>query len=291
MGFLRRIGRTKPRTGDFYRDADRVKRVPEAEIAVVESALRGGGPLAHTLVRQLHEAPAVYRLRGEDGAYELRVSTLLEVNGVPRDGWRSRPIPIRTASGRDLTTLVVVHEAGIIGIEGSTRDGRPWPDEWTVTQDVLATIEEGAPWLPLPSDTEVDDQRTRAAGSLEAWLGSVPPPVPLPARLSARPPARESDLGAFAEREGFVLPEAYEALLRSADGVDIGDLSVLGTADAYRLDVQGAARLVICPPDEDGAVVLELDGQVVQVDIDDPGGAGMVLAEDLRAYVASRLDV
>ena len=267
-----------------------MKRVPEAEIAVVDSALRRGGPLADTFVRQLRDALDVYRLRGEDGAYELRVSTLLEVSGVPRDGWRSRPIPIRTSTGRELAAVIVVHEAGIIGIEGTTQDGRPWPADWTAAPEALRAIEEEASWLPLPTDIEIDEQRAQAGRAIGAWLGSVSSPDHLPGRLSARPPASRSELSALAEREGFVLPEAYEALLRSADGVDIGDLSVLGTADAYRLDTAGVARLVICPPDEDGAVVLELDGRVIQVDIDDPDGDGVVLAEDLRAYVTSRLD-
>lgn len=289
MGILRWLGLTRPRTGDFYSVADRAKRVPEAEIAVVASALAGGGQLADVLVRQLREAPDVYRLRAEGGVYELRVSTVLEVDGVPRDGWRSRSIPVETTAGRRLQVKLVVHEAGIIGIEGTTEDRERWPADWRVASDVLQAIEERAPWLALPDEEAMREGRVRAAEVVRGWLARKAVVTLDGHRVVVRPPATEADLDGLAERSTFALPEAYAALLRSTDGVDIDGLSVLGTADAYRLDIPGAPRLVICPPDEDGALVLDLDGRVVHVDIDDPVGIGRTLAEDLRSFVASRL--
>jgi hypothetical protein len=289
LGILRHLRLGGAKTGDFYRVADRVKRVPEAEIAVTASALAGGGPLADILVRQLREAPDVYRLRAEGGGYELRVSTVLEVDGVPRDGWRTGPIPVETGAGRRLHVEVVVHEAGIIGIEGRTEDRERWPVDWRVSPDELQAIEAGAPWLALPDEDAMRDGRVLAAEVVHDWLGRTAAVTLDGHRVVVRPPATEGDLDALAERATFALPEAYAALLRSTDGVDIDDLSLLGTADAYRLDIPGAPRLVICPPDEDGAVVLGLDGRIVHIDIDDPGGTGRLLAEDLRSFVASRL--
>ena len=208
---------------------------------------------------------------------------------MPRDGWRSRSIPVETTAGRRLHVELVVHEAGIIGIEGTTEDHERWPADWRVATDVLRAIEERAPWLALPDEEAMREGRVRAAQVVRGWLAPKAVVTLDGHRIVVRPPATEADLDSLVERSTFALPEAYATLLRSTDGVDIDGLSVLGTADAYRLDIPGAPRLVICPPDEDGALVLDLDGRVVHVDIDDPAGIGRALAEDLRSFVASRL--
>ena len=85
------------------------------------------------------------------------------------------------------------------------------------------------------------------------------------------------------------MPEAYESLLRRADGIEVGRVVVLGTGDAYRLDMPGPARLVISPPTEDGVLIIAESGEVVWVELGDETAAGRVIASDLRQWLTTGL--
>jgi len=289
---LRRLGFGRRRTSDFYASADEQRHVPAGEIDLVAAALVGTGPVGELLLRQLREAPHVWRLRSDDGAYELRVSTTMPpIVAVPRDGWHSDPIRVASKDGRSLELRIDVFEAGIVGLRGSTDDGRSWPRELEVAGESLAEIEARAPWLRLPSEAEIRAERERVADVVGRWLGDGSRLQTLPEadRLWAGAPATEAEIDALADREDFAVPAGLALLLRNADGIEIGDFVVLGTADAYRLDIPGPPRLVIRQPDEEGVVVIDLEGRVVEIDIDDRVGTGQVIAPDLRTYVASRL--
>lgn len=278
-----------PARSDFYGLATPVRRLPEAELAVADAALTDGGPLAERLMRQLREAPSVYRLIGNDGSYELRISTTIGVRGVPRAGWRSRTIPVRTnPNDRELELSLSVN-AGIVGMEGWALDGRPWPIDWSVSPTELERIRTHAPWIALPTMAETRAQRAHAVGVLEAWLGE---PGALRGKrgvVAVEPPATDEAIANFEHAHGFVLPGAYRDLLRAANGFELGRVVVLGTDDAYRLDVPGPERLVIAPPDEDGALVLAPNGEVRFVGIDDRMSDGPLHGADLRAWVRRRL--
>jgi hypothetical protein len=90
-------------------------------------------------------------------------------------------------------------------------------------------------------------------------------------------------------RAGLQVPEAYRTLLEAANGIQIGRLVVLGTADGYRLDMPGPSRLVIAPPNEDGALTLAATGEVVWVAYGDETTDGEIRARDLRVWVRQRL--
>jgi hypothetical protein len=107
--------------------------------------------------------------------------------------------------------------------------------------------------------------------------------------LRADPPASEEDVSALATREAFALPPDYRALLLVADGLEVGRLVVLGTRDAYRLDIAGPPRLVIVPPDEDGALTLDEAGAVIHVAIDADTSAGILVAPDIRHWLTTSL--
>jgi len=109
------------------------------------------------------------------------------------------------------------------------------------------------------------------------------------AALRADPAASDDELAAFEARESFALPDAYRDLLQVANGIGIGSLDILGTNDAYRLDMPRPARLVITPPNEDGAHVLTEAGAVEWIDIDDVAATGTVRAPDLGTWVRRRL--
>lgn len=281
--------------GDFYGRAERVRSVPQAERLVADAALTGGGPIAEQAIRQLREAPEAYRRRSHDGSYELRLVTYdqLMIRGVPLDGWRSGWVPVETREGRRLELMVEVAHAGIVGLVGRTSDGGRWPRTWRVTTPSLARIQAGSPWLRLPTAEEVLAEHRRAAQVIERWLadGGLGDAglVDRWRGLTAEPGASDAAIGAFEAREGFVAPTAYRALLRVANGIDLGHITVLGTGDAYRLDMPGPSRLVISPPDGGGAVVLLESGAVEWIDLDDPAGVGQTLAVDLRTWVVDRL--
>jgi hypothetical protein len=284
------FGRSKRQ--DFYGRAEEGRRALPAELAVLEAALSGGGPSAAQLVRQLQETPHVWRLRSDDGSFEMRISTLdpLWIRQVPRAGWYSDWIPVAdSASGRRLELKVSVLEPGIVGLLGRTADNRRWPREWSVSAAVLDQVRADGPWLRLPTSSELKAAHDRAAQVIAAWLDV--PDILRGQRgfLRADPPASDEAIADFEADRAFTSPEAYRSLLRVADGIEIDTISILGTCDAYRLDLPGPPRLVISPPTEDGALVLDEDGEVIWMDIDDPDATGSVRAPDLRTWLVDRL--
>jgi hypothetical protein len=277
---------------DFYGAAERIRSVPAGELAVAEAALTGGGPIADRFARQLSEARGAYRLIGEDGSFELRIVANgdLLVRGVARAGWTSDPIHVRaTPSGRELELRLVSSVAGIVELHGTTRDGERWPTNWTATPEDLVSIRARAPLFRLPTPTDLREAHAQAIGVIESWLAE--PGILRGKRgvASADPPAAPEQVTAFEEAQGFALPQAYRDLLLVANGIEIGSTIVLGTDDAYRLDIPGPDRLVIAPPDEEGAFVLAPGGEIRFVDHADGTSEGRIRAPDLRAWVSRRV--
>jgi hypothetical protein len=286
------FGPPRPRGTDFHDLAERVARVPEPEMAVAEAALANGGAIAARLLRQLQEASYVWRLMAEDGGYELRISTTddLTVRDVPRSGWTSEWIPVATAGdAQPLELRMFVFDAGIVALLGRTLDGRPWPRDWSARGEDLETIRAMAPWLRSPTPADLRAARVSAAVRIAAWLGHEEALRGRRGVVRADPPATDEDIAAFAAKEGFALPEAYASLVRRADGIEVGRLLVLGTRDAYRLDMPGPPRLVIAPPNEDGALTIAESGEVVWVELGDETTDGKVVAPDLRQWLTKQL--
>jgi hypothetical protein len=286
------IGRQRSSGTDFYDRATHVRRVPQGEMAIVEAALANGGPVADRLLRQLREAPDVWRLIADGGGYELRISTTdkLGVRGVPRSGWTSTWIPVVAAGdARRFELQVFVFEAGVVALLGRTLDGAMWPRDWRARPEDLERIRAKAPWLHLPTPADLRASRAAAAATIETWLGDGATLRGRRGAMHAGPPATDEAVAAFAAKEGFALPEAYASLVRVADGIEVGRLLVLGTRDAYRLDVPGPARLVIAPPDEDGVLTIAESGQVVWVDADDQATEGRIVGSDLRSWLVKQL--
>src|SRR5205085_3562355 len=122
-------------------------------LAIAEAALAGGGPIAERLLRQLREAPGVYRLREEDGKYELRISTNLEpVRDVPRTVWMSGWIPVTALpSGRRVEMQVGAMWPGVASLFGRTEDGARWPKDWQVDADDIGAVRAKLPWVVFPT--------------------------------------------------------------------------------------------------------------------------------------------
>ena len=108
-------------------------------------------------------------------------------------------------------------------------------------------------------------------------------------RLEVEPAATSAQIRELETRESFPVPEAYRAMLEAANGIQIGRLIVMGSEDAYRLDIPGPDRLVIAPPNEDGVLTLAAMGEVVWVAYGDETSDGQIEAADLRTWVRERL--
>jgi hypothetical protein len=275
----------------FYESAETLRRIPDGERAVAEAALDGDGLIAADLLAQLRRPPDVWRRIDPDGRMELRISTTAGIAGVPRSGWRSRPIPVRAMPGdRVLELTLVVPQAGILELEGRALDSRAWPRSWSVAPASLEAIRAGRPWLVLPTPAETVAARAGAISIVEGWLGAPGALTGARGVVAVEGPATPETIAALEAAQGFPLPEAYRALLLVANGVEIGDLAVLGTDDAYRLDMPGPDRLVIAPPDEDGALVLGADGSVRFVAVEATTGEGVIRGPDLRTWLRGALD-
>jgi hypothetical protein len=279
-----------PKGTEFYDLAERSKVVPAAELDVAEAAMTGAGPIGERLVRQLREASEVFRLRASSGGYELRIATKLPlVRDVPRSGWRSDWIPV-TESGRRIEMKVGVVYPGFAEIVGRTTDGGEWPKLWAIRNDELEAIRARAPWIRFPTPTELRHARAEASSRLSHWLRAPDLLVGRAGQLQADPPATIAEIEALATREAFPLPADYRSLLENVNGFELGRLVLLGTGDAYRLDMPGPDRLVISPPNEDGALTLAPTGEVVWVAYGDETTEGRIKAPDLLTWVRHRLE-
>lgn len=281
-----------PQRADYYGRAEPAKRVPVSELAVAEAALAGSGPIGERLLRQLREAPTVWRLRSDDGTYELRVSTkLAAIRDVPKGGWRTGWIPLDAApTGRRIEMQVVAAYPGIGEILGRTADGARWPKDWSVRDEDIEMVRAQAPWVTFPTTEELRLARAEGAARLSEWLAAPELLLGRSGQFQAEPPASTAEVDAFEAREAFALPDAYRTLLTAVNGFEVGRLVVLGTGDAYRLDMPGPDRLVISPPNEDGALTLAVTGEVVWVAYGDETTDGRVRAADLRAWVRQQLE-
>jgi hypothetical protein len=276
---------------EFYDLAERTRGVPAPELAVVEAALRGSGPLGARILRQLREAPSAYRLRSDDGTYELRVATYdhLALRDAPSEGWVSDWIPITTADTARSIELRVCVDFGLAMLRGRTTDGTTWPRVWEASSADIKRIASRAPRLALPTPQELRAARAGAAATVARWLGDTELLRGRRGIVTAGPAATNDDVRAFESRERFTLPEAYRSLVLVANGIRVGRLDVLGMSDAYRLDMPGPASLVIAAPDEDGALVIDEAGAVVWVEMGAATTEGRVVAPDLRAYATAKL--
>ena len=105
-------------------------------------------------------------------------------------------------------------------------------------------------------------------------------------------PATSIAIGELELRTASRLPEAFRDFLAVSDGIDVGPIHVLGTGDAYALDMPGRDGLVIAwEPDalDDKVMVVrrtEGDATVYSIAVHDTAARLMPRAPDMRAFVS-----
>lgn len=116
-----------------------------------------------------------------------------------------------------------LRQAGFLGsLEGRAVNGR-WPEDWHVDPSALREAAKGALRLPDPLGN-------KCLPKLLAWLKQD---TTQPDNVTCRKPARKADIDARVAREGLPLPGDVPSFLRITDGLDIGDLAVLGCGDRH----------------------------------------------------------
>lgn len=193
------------------------------------------------------------------------------------------------ASDRALEITLHVPRPGIVEILGRTLDGLPWPTEWQVEERDLDPIRSTAPWIDLPTPAQIREQRALAVEVIETWLGEPGILHGKRGMVVADPPTTSGAIAAFETTHSFPLPPAYRDLLLVANGIEVGSFVLMGTDGAYRLDIPGPDRLIIAPPNEDGAYVLASNGEVRFVELRDGTSDGRLRAPDLREWVRKRV--
>lgn len=166
------------------------------------------GPLVRFWNRQDPRATLFYRQLSEATAWTTEDLVVELESHVTSDWVRCHD----AASGQPLEFRVNLRQAGFLGsLEGRAVNGR-WPEGWHVDPSALREC--------LPK--------------LLAWLKQD---TTQPDNVTCRKPARKADIDARVAREGLPLPGDVPSFLRITDGLDIGDLAVLGCGDLHVVEL------------------------------------------------------
>jgi hypothetical protein len=145
------------------------------------------------------------------------------------------------STGQVLEFRVTLRGAGFFGPLEARAVRGTWPREWHVDPEELTKATKGS--LHLPNEVG-----SRCLPKLLAWLK-------LEAAAASRDVtchegAGDDDMDDLVTREGFDLPKGIQTFLRITDGLDIGELQVLGTRDLYIVDVDDRQHWVIAIEDD-----------------------------------------
>ena len=106
------------------------------EVAVLRSILSGTDARFGQLIGQLERAPGIKRKNPTPDTFRVAPTSTFDDLSFPLEVGRlsSVWVTVRDAlSERDLQFRVAVGRHGfLLGLEGRTNDGRPWPSEWRI---------------------------------------------------------------------------------------------------------------------------------------------------------------
>jgi hypothetical protein len=256
---------------------------------VLEAVLSGSDPRYSKIIGQLQRAPEIHREYPTPDTFSVGptstfddLSFHLEVGHLASEWLRVTD----ERSERELEFRVVLGRHGfLMGLEGRTVDGGPWPSDWELKVESAKRVRPDL--LKLPSIAEQDRMEAKARDQVRAWLDHD-----LPLWAQVYPPARESSI---AERERHLdarFADGFRTFLGITDGLDLRDIHLYGTADVYvteGLDIRGLVIGWAGDDEDDYVVVLSRDGgvdeAVYRMNIHEQDGAPVLIAPTFASYL------
>lgn len=258
------------------------------EIAVLGIILSGGDPRLRLVHAQLAEAPEIIRENPAQDHFRATPASTKEDRLFPLEVQRLESDWVRLveqASGRELEFRAVIGPHGfLMGLEGRTLDGAPWPRDWSVRIEDADVPSQ--PLITLPSAERIERFEREARQRLGEWLGT---PVLESVRVS--PPGTEAALASRERSLGGRFPPGYRKFLSITDGVRVAGLDIFGHSDARTINTPHLAALMVAWDADNQAeypVAVALDGEdeaVYRVDPDNPEAVPTRIAESFADYV------
>jgi hypothetical protein len=236
------------------------------ELAVLRALLPEHHPDSANLYAQAAEAPYVERKLVGPDRYQARIPYV--ANGarciVCDQNVASPTIEVVTGEGRKLRFSTEMLRGGfLIGLDGVSNDGQPWPRAWNVELRNCTIPAEVQRWLPAFMS---ESARGDIIGRLAKWacLSTGRPANAVADALRVAVPAGSEDIAQCEQRLGRQLGEQYRELLQITDGFGIQldrPYDILGTRDLdYVVDSQWIG---VTPLYEDGYVAAAVDDEKV----------------------------
>ncbi len=252
----------------------RGERLTSSEVAVIRALLPKHDRRAEPLLQQALDPPEVHRELPAANSCKVRIPYIKHDRyaiNAPQEV-TSPPITVTdSASGRQLRFTVKILRGGFLNdLVGVAQDGEPWPFDWSVDEAKLGEWGAGQllNWLPPEMSTLT---RVKVLEQLAAWCDVDPGKLCAFADdiLWVSPPASDDGIRLAEARLRSRLPAEYREFVRICDGIAIRHgrpYEVLGTSDAYRLDlngIPGSPFLVVTVLYEDGVVAVDAAGVTV----------------------------
>jgi hypothetical protein len=270
----------------------RLAKATADEVAVLRSILSGADARFGELIGQLERAPGIKRENPtpdtfrvaptstfDDLSFPLKVGRLTSAWVTVRDAVSERVLQFRVAVGR---------HGFLLGLEGRSDDGRPWPSEWRVDS---ISLPETAETLALPTIEEQRRVQDLGRDALTRWLGTALPPATL-----VYPPVGEQQIRTNELELHRPLPPSLREFLRITNGLDIGWFRVHAMTELYEIaNLDRPLLTVAWDSDEGDDFVVALspgrgDSPVYRLDVHQPDPPKPVrIAEDFRNYLRERL--
>lgn len=195
---------------------------------------------------------------------------------------------IDAITGRRLEFKVKLLRGGFFGyLIGTAVDGGDWPRDWTLSEQFESKEMEENVYLSLPP-AEIDSAQL---DQLITWLAEQ---VGTVEDVVLFPPATNRDVDHLVAQEEVKVPPEYKKFVSITNGMDVGKTQILGTKDAYRLDVPGyGPSLVVASLGEDGVIAVPSgESNLNEVLLCTPGDKTekmkvSLLASTLRKFIAA----
>ena len=219
------------------------RRASEDELMVVAAILKSTRDRrSDSFYRQFADSVNLERNVTPDG-YAVKPAwttsdLIVELEGNVISNWvRCHDV----GTGQLLEFRITLRGAGFFGPLEARAVSGTWPTEWRVDPDELEKAAKGA--LRLPNDVG-----SRCLAELLAWLKLEAAGVS--SDVTCRKAAPNHDIDDLVAREGLDEPQDIRAFLRITDGLDIGELQILGTPDLYIVNVEDRQHWVIAIEDD-----------------------------------------